>query len=756
MGSPLRLAPVLPVLLLLLVLVLSAQAAAPGVAAAQALLAATASSLPRAAAALRRSELHAVAQARERLAEGGLSPDDADALVRAVLQGVQAKETAARLRARRFSLRRSDFAGPPARGSDDAATEEYLLASLVREADEAVEAMMAVLTAQPALLPVVDAALGSKEYALLARERFRAGDAIMTTRMMLEAQDRLDAALHEAESLKHAGSGGPLDEMEEVDAEMAHEYYVREPHSFLHFAFHQLGMHTEARAHAEAFLDYAPEDETMVANWHYYDEAQHEDERPDWDEDDVSDEATRLRRLASVSQASLRLHNGSLKYWGPSRVTEELGNAARLRLQMSSVEYDRMQLEDETADLHRALEDVLLQRADKQPSKLQQILAKADEAERAATAAGDDGARGASSADVANADGTSPFRVREVERRSNLSYEEFFREYSAKSKPVIITDAMPSLFANSPSPWSLEHIVDVCGDVYVHAQRYDPSVRAWGKLASEKVVKLRDFVAEFQANVTRVDDAHAFDYDGPKDVDGNPLLYLFDLPLPEACPEIVSEFTVPKYFAGDLLQRVPRDVDVPYRDAWPSLFIGPRYSRGSLHVDSFGSSFWMALFEGRKKWIFFEPEQKPLLYEQRADQTFAVDVFRPNLTETPMYARAVHTECVLQPGEILFVPAGSPHQVMNLDATVSVSMNFIDAANRQRVIDTLKNGERAGWAGVTSLRQTLMDPEFTWRMSRTQKDLAWDEFKTWPRPADEGPWVMGPDDDDEEGEQIDA
>merc|ERR1711995_238629 len=44
-------------------------------------------------------------------------------------------------------------------------------------------------------------------------------------------------------------------------------------------------------------------------------------------------------------------------------------------------------------------------------------------------------------------------------------------------------------------------------------------------------------------------------------------------------------------------------------------------------------------------------------------------------------AHASHWEAVMQPGELIFVPAGCPHQVVNLEPTVAVAMNFVDAGN---------------------------------------------------------------------------
>lgn len=94
--------------------------------------------------------------------------------------------------------------------------------------------------------------------------------------------------------------------------------------------------------------------------------------------------------------------------------------------------------------------------------------------------------------------------------------------------------------------------------------------------------------------------------------------YLFDWSLPLNAPSLLEgyvedgndgtgqvdkcgklrrgEFVVPRYFCNDLLQRTPPGS--LYRESWPSLFIGPSGSSCSLHIDTFGSHFWMILVEG--------------------------------------------------------------------------------------------------------------------------------------------------------------
>lgn len=75
--------------------------------------------------------------------------------------------------------------------------------------------------------------------------------------------------------------------------------------------------------------------------------------------------------------------------------------------------------------------------------------------------------------------------------------------------------------------------------------------------------------------------------------------YLFDWSIPLNCPELAKQLTIPRYFAGDFLQRTPPGS--LYRDSWPSLFISPAGITSELHVDAFGSNFWMVLFQGKKR-----------------------------------------------------------------------------------------------------------------------------------------------------------
>ena len=84
-------------------------------------------------------------------------------------------------------------------------------------------------------------------------------------------------------------------------------------------------------------------------------------------------------------------------------------------------------------------------------------------------------------------------------------------------------------------------------------------------------------------------------------------------------------------------------------------------TNSGLHIDAFGSHFWMYLVSGQKKWTFYPPEAagslNPVFYDSMDP------VFRP---EDDILQDIPHYSLNLGPGQLLFVPAGSPHKVILL------------------------------------------------------------------------------------------
>lgn len=314
------------------------------------------------------------------------------------------------------------------------------------------------------------------------------------------------------------------------------------------------------------------------------------------------------------------------------------------------------------------------------------------------------------------AKGVPPQQVKEenvegVDRRSNLSFEDFYREYAIPGIPVIITDYMDKM---NTTAWSMEHFRDSCNDEKVWIPKRVYGVQKWGGLDGGELMTVRDFVDNVKRNETMMTQSG---------------LYVHDLPLPRWCPKVMPEFRVPKYFAQDYLQRIQHDHFMIQR-AWPSLFVGPKGSSSALHVDSLASHFWMGLLEGRKRWRFFPHAHRPFLYEARHKKHFDFDALKPDFEKFPLAKYAHSFDCVLQPGEMLFVPAAMPHQVHNIDTTVAISMNYIDGSNFHLSLEELELLTASGFDGNKVMYDMMKDPKFHTYMNLQQGDMTYEEYRT--------------------------
>ena len=249
-------------------------------------------------------------------------------------------------------------------------------------------------------------------------------------------------------------------------------------------------------------------------------------------------------------------------------------------------------------------------------------------------------------------------------RACALSFDEFNRTYAYARKPVIITDYIDRMLPGHEiqQRFTKKQLAQPrprgCGDVHAPLFLFDPDLKAWAGMAEGSHKRLDRWLAAFENGESEARS-----------------LYLHDWSISGYCPWILENFTIPKYFARDLLQRLSPPLDavaeqqLSYRDDWPSLFIGAKGSKSGVHVDAFESHFWMLLLEGEKRWLFFLDDdvsagagamgsQRPFLYEDRATGSFASDALSPDWRRHPLLRGASAREVVLKPGELLIVPAG--------------------------------------------------------------------------------------------------
>eukprot|EP00899_Mesostigma_viride_P004248 jgi/Mesvir1/13824/Mv15975-RA.1 len=168
-------------------------------------------------------------------------------------------------------------------------------------------------------------------------------------------------------------------------------------------------------------------------------------------------------------------------------------------------------------------------------------------------------------------------------------------------------------------------------------------------------------------------------------VGGKTVPYLRTWNFDDDCPALMEEFCGEPYFS-DLFKKLPVDMQPPF--TW--LFVGPPGVATRLHVDIWETDAWLAQFEGRKRFTLFHPAHLPFVSRQGEDgqRTFA-DPLNPDLQAFPDFPRAIPVTATLHPGEVIYLPRKWPHHVAGVDATLSLTSNFLCPPNRLRLLGTV-------------------------------------------------------------------
>lgn len=171
---------------------------------------------------------------------------------------------------------------------------------------------------------------------------------------------------------------------------------------------------------------------------------------------------------------------------------------------------------------------------------------------------------------------------------------------------------------------------------------------------------------------------------------------LHDYTLPENCDRLLYsdivyddpedwKFRIPSAIANyDLFQRA---MFTGYEKSWPSLFVGRKGSNSKLHIDSGATGFFMYLVSGRKRWIVYNRDERPFLYEKMEEHAVYPDVLGTGKNEEsneflsqrfPLLHRAEGGyEIIQEPGQLIYIPPNCPHAVENLEDIVGLAMNIV-------------------------------------------------------------------------------
>lgn len=232
-----------------------------------------------------------------------------------------------------------------------------------------------------------------------------------------------------------------------------------------------------------------------------------------------------------------------------------------------------------------------------------------------------------------------------IERRNNLSPEEFYGEYVGK-KPVIVEGLMREWSALNA--WT--------EGFFLGTQYKGLMVKVRGRsIPMEQFIReLTEYEESMQS--AQCDHRHKTN------------IYLFNVPMLTWRPELRND-----------VEPFPTWMIPPwYHENWwihTQFFYGPSNTATALHIDGLGTHNLFFQVRGRKQFILFNPEDKPYCYPQNFS-SMRVDPEKPDYEKYPLFRRAKKHECVVSAGDTLYMPPFTVHHVRSLDRSVSFNIDW--------------------------------------------------------------------------------
>ncbi|KAB8268781.1 hypothetical protein BDV30DRAFT_243003 [Aspergillus minisclerotigenes] len=292
----------------------------------------------------------------------------------------------------------------------------------------------------------------------------------------------------------------------------------------------------------------------------------------------------------------------------------------------------------------------------------------------------------------------------QIARLPNLSPEEFHEKWS--DTPFILTEPVKEwpVYQN----WTVESLLSKYADTVFRAEAVDWPFKTY---------------VEYMKNNSDESPLYLFD---------RAFVTKMDLKVGQPDQEPDATYWPPPCFGEDFFSVLGNDR--PDRQ-W--LIIGPERSGSTFHKDPNATSAWNAVVRGSKYWIMFPSSSKlpppPGVYvsEDQSEVTSPLSIaewllgFHAEARRTPGCI-----EGICQEGEILHVPSGWWHLVVNIEPAIAITQNFIPRAHLSAALDFLSNKADQ----ISGFRKDVHNPyeQFVNKMREAHPNLleqALDELK---------------------------
>jgi hypothetical protein len=230
-----------------------------------------------------------------------------------------------------------------------------------------------------------------------------------------------------------------------------------------------------------------------------------------------------------------------------------------------------------------------------------------------------------------------------IARRERLSGDEFLQQYYRGNRPVIITGMLEHFPARSK--WNLDYFAERFANRMVEVQfgRNADTQYEMNSIAHKREMRFGDYI-DMVRTCGSSNDFYMTANNDSKNRES----------LKELWDDVAA---LPEYLTDDLERR-------------GFFWFGPAGTITPLHHDL--TNNFMAQIMGRKRVRLVAPCDLPRIYNMRHCFT-DVDAKAVDLQRFPAMAGVTIHDCVLAPGEILFLPVGWWHHVEALDISVTLA-----------------------------------------------------------------------------------
>ncbi|KAH6998388.1 hypothetical protein BKA56DRAFT_25061 [Ilyonectria sp. MPI-CAGE-AT-0026] len=284
-------------------------------------------------------------------------------------------------------------------------------------------------------------------------------------------------------------------------------------------------------------------------------------------------------------------------------------------------------------------------------------------------------------------------KANQIRRLQNLTYEQYAEKWT--EQPFVLTKCIQDWPVCSE--WSIESLLDKYASVEFRAEAVDWPLATYCK---------------YMENTK----------------DESPL-YLFDRKFAEKMGISVGREPEAAYWKPDCFGPDMFEVLGDERPAHRWLIIGPERSGSTFHKDPNATSAWNAVIQGSKYWIMFPPTaQVPGVYvsEDSSEVTSPLSIAEWLLTFHEEARRLPEcVEGICKTGEILHVPSGWWHLVVNLENGIALTQNFVPQSPSLNLVSEVLSFLRDKADQVSGFDEGVENPFglFSERMKSSYPDI---------------------------------